>query len=222
MAALCALALNGCKNQPNPDSLPTAFQVINGVQDSGAISASVNGKTIFGKIKYGDSSGLYGAHLGHYALAMTESPENAQPLSIGKTAIDIESGRHYTAVAYGVALGPAHVAIFNTAKLTAQQRKVAQSSGKSTVRVFNAAVGAAKIDVLVNSIVAFKNVGSGERSDAIPLAALPDEWSVKPAGDSDDIFGAPVTLQLKSGRKYVVVIMGSLASNDLQIKAFEE
>jgi len=218
---MAAFAVSGCRQGPNPDSSPSAFQVVNAVGDSGDLAASVDGKQIFGKVGYGDDSGLYGVQPGRYDIAVTVDAENV-PVPFGTTPIAVDAQRHYTAIAFGVPLAPNRLAIFSVPKPTDQERKVAEASGKSTVRVFNAAQGADKVDVLVNSIVAFKNVPYGGTSDAIPLASLPYEWNVKPAGDSDDDYINPVTIDLKSGHHYVVVIMGSVADSDIQIKAYEE
>ena len=216
------LGMAGCHAKTNPDSSPAAFQIINCVPDSGNLKASVAGRTLIAKVAPGTTSGLYGTSPGHFDIALTELPDDAQPIALDKARIDVEAGRHYTVLAYGVALAPNQVSVFSVPKLSASDRKAVEQSGKSTVRVFNAAPGEGKLDVLVNSIVAFKNVGYGELSDAIPLAALPYEWSVKPAGDSVDMFGNPITVQLKSGRNYVVIIMGSVSTNNIDIQAFEE
>jgi hypothetical protein len=221
IVAVSLLAVCGCRHGQDPENAPSAVHIVNAVQNAGNLSAKIDGKQVFGGVGFGSDSGLCGVDAGHYNVAVAVSP-NGQPVWDAKESVDIEKGRHYTAVAYGIPFEPGHVTVFSIVKTTDAQRKKAEASGKASVRVFNAAAGAQKIDVLVNSIVAFKNVSYGDRSEAIPLAALPYEWSIKPAGDSDDVYGSPVTIGLKSGHNYVVVVMGSIAGSDLLIKAFEE
>lgn len=90
------------------------------------------------------------------------------------------------------------------------------------MRVVSAVSDAGALDVLVNGIVAFKNLQFGDRSEALPLTALPYEWSVKEAGDYVTPLAGPITLKLRGGRSYLIILMGRASDQTLGIQEFED
>ena len=226
VASLPALGLvAGCKRGDDTDSAPSAVRIVDAVQGGDSLQARIDGVALPGKVLSPSDSAFYAAQPGSYSVQMGTPAQGGAFSPITSAQVDVQNGRRYTAIAYGTASSPetVHVQIFSAPKLDKDARDQAAKSGKAMVAVFDAAPGSDKIDVLVNSIVAFKSVDYGHRSEFIPLAALPYEWSAVPAsGGPDQTFGQPTTLQLNSGSVYLVVVEGATTGGDVHMEAFDQ
>lgn len=209
----------GCKQGRSPDSFPTEVQVFNAVASSDTLKISVDSKDLADGIDYAGGSGYKGIDPGHYLVGIAAQSSAFGSNTLYPYKFDASPDVKYTAIAYGVA-GPGHeplLTVFDSPKSSENA-----DPDKASVRVFNAAAGTEKLDFLINSIVAFKGVSYGTRSDVIPLAALPYEWTAKVSGDGSDTLMDPITLSLKGGKSYLVVVLGNVADHDLTIKAIEQ
>ncbi len=225
-ASLPALGLvAGCKKGGDIDDSPSAVRIVDAVQGGDSLQARIDGVALPNKVLSPSDTDFYGAQPGSYSVQVGTSAQGGSFSPVASTQVNVESGKRYTAIAYGAASSSdsVHLQIFSAPKLDKDARDQAAKSGKAMVAVFDAAPGSDKIDILVNSIVAFKGVAYGHRSEFIPLAALPYEWSSVPAGAGpDQTFGQPTTLQLNSGRVYLVVVEGETSGGDVHVEAFEQ
>jgi hypothetical protein len=218
----------GCRvSKQNADSYPATVQVINALQDSNGIQSSVDNKRVAKTVKFGDSTGMYGLAPGEYALSVDAiGGLDIQPRSLLREGdFDVQAGRHYSAVAFGAPGSirvPASLAIFDELKPTQEESADLVKRGVASISVFNAAVGSGNVDVTVSSIVAFKSVPYGHRSNSLEVAAQPYEWGIAKAGSGDQTYGVPITLPIKAGGRYLLVITGNANNGDVMIRAFED
>ncbi len=218
----------GCRVSPkDPDTYPSTVQVINALQDSNGIQASVDKNRVARTVKFNQSTGLYGIQPGSYALNVDAiGGLDIQPRAILRDGdFQVDENKHYTAVAFGAPGSirvPASLAIFTDDKLSPDTKQDLLKRGVADISVFNAAVSSGKVDVTVSSIVTFKAIEFGHRSTTIELAAQPYEWGVAAAGSNEEAYGAPITLPLQAGKHYLLVITGNVKSGDITITPFAD
>jgi hypothetical protein len=229
-AALCVIAVvfsSGCRTKQNPDKYPSTIQVVNALQDSNGIQASLDKNRVARTVKFDNSTGLYGVQPGIYALSVVAiGGLDVQPRQLLREgSFTVDPDKHYTAVAFGAPgseLVPASLAIFDDNKPTPDQRQDMIKRGVSSISIFNAGVASGKVDITVSSIVTFKSIAFGHRSSSVEIASEPYEWGVAPAGSTDQTLGQPITLHLEPGESYLLVITGNVNSGDIQITPFED
>src|SRR5450432_911870 len=119
---LALIFSTGCRtSKQDPDSYPSTVQVINALQDSNGIQASIDKNRVAKTVKFDKSTGLYGIKPGLYELAVNAigGLDVQQKALLRDGNFQIDANRHYTAVAFGApgsVLVPASLAIFDDDK----------------------------------------------------------------------------------------------------------
>jgi hypothetical protein len=211
-------AVSGCRQGDTGTSSDCAVRIVNSVRDSDSISAKVNGKDVVKDLAYRTGTPFKGVNPGTYSMAVKIDRNSFDAQTVTADNVTVDSGHWYTAVVMGQPGGnpPAKVMILDDPKVSTAPSDQAQ------VTFFNASQDAGNVDVLINSIVAFKNVPYGSRTTTTNLAALPYEWAVKVAGDDYSPLMDPVTLKLSAGHRYLVVLTGGTADTSIGLTAYSD
>ena len=175
---LCLMG-GGCR-QKGDDPNAARVRIIDAVADSGRLRVAVSGKDAFGVVRYREGGRYTAVAPGKYLVSIAaQNRGNGKYVHLRKLNLVLKAKRRYTAIALGRTHGSpaAHAVLYED-----DAPGPLPPGDQCRVRVLAADPEDAHVDVLVNSIVAFKDISFGERSDAITLAALPYEWAVVPAG----------------------------------------
>lgn len=212
------LALPGCRLAGGSDPSDCSVRLIDAIPDAQDMRVAVNGQKVFHGCAFRSGTGFQDIPPGRYQVYAAVQGESAD-LHLPIVAVDAKPDHRYTALAMGMDGGSpkAHVAVYED---TIDPNPIPRD--QAIVRVVSAVPDAGSVDVLVNGIVAFKSLRFGDRSEPLPLAALPYEWSVKEAGSYVTPLAGPITLKLHGGRSYLIVLMGKASDQTLGIEQFED
>ena len=94
-------------------------------------------------------------------------------------------------------------------------------TGKTTLRLINAAQGLEPIDLVVNNIVGLEKVAYGKRSSALTLDSGRYDLKIV-AADTPDALAGPITMRLEAGRAYTLVTMGRSSDGTLSLEAYPD
>jgi hypothetical protein len=208
-----ALLVSGCRLNPRSEEGDVRVRLINAVPDAAGLDVSVDGQRVWRRAPFRSNTGYQGIAAGSYPLSVSGG-------GLGETlsarSLAFEKGHEYTVLALGAGPGGgAQVQVFQD---DAERRA---EGGKAVVRLINAGVGLAPIDLVVNNIVGLKNVAYGKRSRTLLLD--PGAYDLKVAlADSPDPVAGPVTLRLEPGRTYTLAAMGRASDGSLSLEAYPD
>lgn len=219
-AGALLLGLAGCRLFAPPQSSDCSVRLIDAIPGAESIRVAVDGKKVFNNCRYRAGTSFQGIPAGRYDVYAAVEQADGDGLHLPLASIDAEQEHRYTALALGLTVGAPRARLMIFDDPVRRQSPIPRN--QALVRVVSAVPDAGSVDVLVNGIVAFKNLQFGDRSERLPLAALPYEWSVKEAGGYVTPLAGPVTLNLRGGRSYLIVLMGRASDQTLSIQEFED
>ena len=172
------------------------------------VDVYVNGERTLNNFKPGSLAGPLNLAGGSYEVAITadDAEDDSDPL-IGPIDLELEDGRHYTAVAHLEEGGDPTATLFrnDTSKTEAGQ-------GRLTVRHVAAAPA---VDVLAGGDAVISDLSNPDE-EVLDLDAGTVEASVAAAGTTDPVIG-PADVNVKEGANTIVYAWGSLDDDNLDI-----
>jgi hypothetical protein len=217
--ALGLIAPSGCKLFSGGHN-DCSIRLIDAVPDATALRVAVDGKKVFQGCRFRADTGYQGIPPGNYEVYAAAERAGESEIHLPIEAVDARLHHRYTALALGVATGSPHSRLLIFDDQPTSQDPVPKD--QAMVSVVSAIPDAGQVDVLVNGIVAYKNLRFGERSEALPLAGLPYEWTVKEAGNYVVPIAGPTTLKMRGGKSYLIVLMGRASDQTVSIQQYED
>lgn len=213
LGALSVLFVSGCRTNSHSEG-DAEVRLINAVPDAGGLNVSVDGQRVW-------KNSLFRSNTGYQRISPGTYPVRLDSASFGTTLLGqplaFEKGRGYTVLALGQSRGgrPAQVQVLE------DEPPGRAAPDKATVRLVNAALGLAPVDLVVNNIVGLKAVAFGKRSPVLTLAGGSYDLKIVPADTPDTLIG-PITLRLEPGRTHTLVVMGRAADQTLSLEAYPD
>ena len=213
-------SLSGCRLFAPSQGADCSVRLIDAIPGAGGIRVAVDGKKVFDDCRYRTGTNFEGIPPGRYDVYAAVDQSKGDDLHLPLATLHAQRRNRYTALALGLADGSprARLALYDDSR--AHLAPIPRD--QALVRVVSAVPDPGALDVLVNGIVAFKSLRFGDRSELLPLAALPYEWSVKVAGGYVTPLAGPTTLTLRGGRSYLIVLMGRASDQTLSVQEFED
>ena len=213
IGALGALFVSGCRLSPRSEGGEALVRLINAVPDSGGLNVSVDGQRVWKRSLFRSNTGYQGIAAGTYPVRM-DSASFGTTLLVRPLAF--EKGHGYTVLALGQMRNGGRPV---EAQVLEDEAPGRVEPGKTTLRLVNAALGLAPVDLVVNNIVGLKDVAYGKRSAALMLDGGPYDLKIVGADTPEALVG-PVTLRLEPGRAYTLVAMGRASDGTLSLEAY--
>ena len=215
VGVLCALFASGCRLNQRTEGGTAQVRLINAVPDAGGLNVSVDGQRVWKRALFRSNTGYQGVSAGTYPVRL-DSASFGTTLLVRPLAF--EKGHDYTVLALGQMRGGRRPI---EAQVLEDGTPGQIETGKTTLRLVNAAQGLEPVDLVVNNIVGLERVAYGKRSPVLTLDSGRYDLKVV-AADTPDALVGPVTLRLEAGRAYTLVTMGRASDGTLSLEAYPD
>jgi len=215
IGALSTLLVSGCRLTPRSEGGAAQVRLINAVPDAGGLNISVDGQRVWKRSLFRSNTGYQSISSGNYPVRMDSASSGATLLV---RTLAFEKGHDYTVLALGQMRSggrPTEIEVLE------DEPPGRGESGRTTLRLVNAALGLEPVDLVINNIVGLKAVAYGKRSPVLMLDSGSYDLKIVPADTPDALIG-PITLRLEPGRTYTLVAMGRMTDQTLSLEAYPD
>jgi hypothetical protein len=160
--------------------------------------------SLLGQTAYGTATSYSKIPAGSYALSVNADKGRQTLSTFPPFQLDAEQDHRYTGIAIGNATSWPHakMVLFDDMPVAPPDDEYAM------VRVIDTFPHSTKLDLIVNNIVAFHDLGFGEESKPIALSSGPCNVKTLAAGTYTDPMAGPIPFRLDPGKSYLIVILG--------------
>lgn len=210
------LAMTGCHR---PEAESAQIRLIDAIPNADRLQVGVPGKIDWKRAVFREGSPYERLPAGTYRAVVTAQGKGRAPVTLPMDPLRVASRRRYTAIATGV-LGGSPAAALSVFEETPSQYPL--PNDKALVRVVNAASDAGRVDLVLNNIVAFKDLPFGRPSFLMALPAMRYECKAKEAGDLLVLLTGTSAIDLRGGKSYLLVVLGRASNGGMTVGVYPE
>ena len=216
--AVCLLAALSLFASTRPTYAATGdarIRVVHASPDAPAVDVYVNGKAAFTGATFFGATDYAMLAPASYKIDVFAASANGQGTpAISVPSLALESGKDYTAVAYGLLNGTPKITVLPFA-----DDNSAPAAGKAKVRFIHASPDVPAVDIAVTGgPVLFTNIASGKAGNYISVDAGTYNLEARPTGTTTAALKVP-GVTVEAGKVYTVYAVGLLNGSGAQALA---